>query len=218
MQILYKDIYDTSDKTRVVDVNPTDTIEKVKAKIRDNEGLPRHQVKLLLRPAYRWFELKDGRSLKDCRIGHMSTLEVAVKWLSEQQMEGDLRLLRVELEDVQSQLAMAASQLGRQEELTAAVIEAMEKHLDEERAEHAKAEEESNKRRREKGIMSTCVVCYDAPLEVVLMPCRHLCLCNGCFEELKEHDGGRLLCPICRNQCDAKLSGPVYQHAFDPHT
>ena len=41
----------------------------------------------------------------------------------------------------------------------------------------------------------SCVICSDAPIEVVLIPCGHLVGCMGCFTEVKMKDTG---CPICR--------------------
>ena len=37
----------------------------------------------------------------------------------------------------------------------------------------------------------TCCVCLEKPLEVVCMPCGHMCLCE-------EHSAGVRTCPICR--------------------
>lgn len=36
-----------------------------------------------------------------------------------------------------------------------------------------------------------CVVCQNAPINRVLLPCRHACVCNGCVCHF-------LHCPICR--------------------
>ena len=36
-----------------------------------------------------------------------------------------------------------------------------------------------------------CKICYDAPLDAVLLPCRHQCCCYPCSEQLHE-------CPVCR--------------------
>ena len=38
-----------------------------------------------------------------------------------------------------------------------------------------------------------CVICVDAPREVLLKPCKHFCLCSKCTNRLRE-------CPICKQQ------------------
>ena len=38
-----------------------------------------------------------------------------------------------------------------------------------------------------------CKVCYDAPMDVVLWPCRHQCCCHSCSEQLTH-------CPVCRSE------------------
>ncbi len=40
-----------------------------------------------------------------------------------------------------------------------------------------------------------CVVCRDRPRCVLLMPCRHFCLCDVCVDVLAQHS---VVCPICR--------------------
>lgn len=36
-----------------------------------------------------------------------------------------------------------------------------------------------------------CVICLEGALSVVLLPCRHLCVCRVCLDEIDR-------CPICR--------------------
>lgn len=38
-----------------------------------------------------------------------------------------------------------------------------------------------------------CVVCLEAPRQILLMPCRHVCCCKDCAERLER-------CPICRTE------------------
>ena len=38
-----------------------------------------------------------------------------------------------------------------------------------------------------------CVICLDAPREVLLKPCKHYCLCSNCSNELRD-------CPICKRR------------------
>jgi hypothetical protein len=42
---------------------------------------------------------------------------------------------------------------------------------------------------------STCVICLSDIRNVLLLPCRHLCLCSSCAENLKFQSAN---CPICR--------------------
>lgn len=42
---------------------------------------------------------------------------------------------------------------------------------------------------------STCVICLTDTRNVLLLPCRHLCLCGSCAENLKFQSA---TCPICR--------------------
>ncbi|CEM34768.1 unnamed protein product [Vitrella brassicaformis CCMP3155] len=92
----------------------------------------------------------------------------------------------------------AAEQLKRQEEATAKKIADMQQQLDEERG-------------KPKQSITSCVVCQEEPNVVALWPCRHKCLCTGCFENLKKtHTGRKMPCPICRTQCIKNQSGPVY--------
>ena len=41
----------------------------------------------------------------------------------------------------------------------------------------------------------TCVICLSDIRNVLLLPCRHLCLCGSCAESLKFQSAN---CPICR--------------------
>jgi hypothetical protein len=40
-----------------------------------------------------------------------------------------------------------------------------------------------------------CKICYDAPLDCVLVPCRHQCTCIKCGDALD-------YCPICRTEIE----------------
>ena len=44
-------------------------------------------------------------------------------------------------------------------------------------------------------IQSSCVICMSEPRTTIVMPCRHMCLCEGCAESLKVQS---VKCPICR--------------------
>jgi len=42
-----------------------------------------------------------------------------------------------------------------------------------------------------------CVVCMEAVVSFMSMPCRHVCLCNGCVHRIIEVDNR---CPMCRRR------------------
>ena len=41
-----------------------------------------------------------------------------------------------------------------------------------------------------------CVICCDKKKNVVLLPCKHLCICESCEEGLKQQP--KPSCPMCR--------------------
>ena len=46
-----------------------------------------------------------------------------------------------------------------------------------------------------------CIVCMDAPVDTVLLPCGHLCMCNECSSSLLQSakvKASALRCPVCR--------------------
>ncbi|XP_044249441.1 uncharacterized protein [Drosophila takahashii] len=51
-----------------------------------------------------------------------------------------------------------------------------------------------------------CVVCMERSRNIVIMPCRHLCLCKECSQQLRLRLEHR--CPVCRNDIMSFL--PVY--------
>ena len=50
---------------------------------------------------------------------------------------------------------------------------------------------------RDQNGRACCVCCWDAPCNVLLQPCNHLCLCSACSERLRETQPEDL-CPVCR--------------------
>ena len=57
-----------------------------------------------------------------------------------------------------------------------------------------------------------CVTCLDAPKDALLLPCKHLCLCGRCADNLEaKRDcagaGAGFACPICREPVQLCLRG-----------
>jgi len=53
---------------------------------------------------------------------------------------------------------------------------------------------------RSDDVVRECVICFTVAKDTVVLPCRHLCLCQGCSQIVRmQHN----VCPICRTRIES---------------
>jgi len=82
----------------------------------------------------------------------------------------------------------------------------------------AKLAQAQQKLKEQPGVPNTeCIVCMDAAVDTVLLPCGHLCMCNSCCQSLTKAakcKAQSLKCPLCR--AVASSSQRIYLHVEKP--
>ncbi|RNF25792.1 uncharacterized protein Tco025E_02003 [Trypanosoma conorhini] len=58
-----------------------------------------------------------------------------------------------------------------------------------------------------------CVICLTMPKDTAVMPCRHMCLCKNCAQELMRHTPK---CPVCRGSVSTLLHMPSLTENASP--
>jgi hypothetical protein len=60
-------------------------------------------------------------------------------------------------------------------------------------------ENPKKKQKSEETVIIECIICYDAVINTVILPCGHLCICWECSNTLTEKKSN---CPLCRQPID----------------
>ncbi|KAL9657609.1 hypothetical protein ABK040_012688 [Willaertia magna] len=55
-----------------------------------------------------------------------------------------------------------------------------------------------------------CIVCFTDPREIILLPCRHKCVCRECFKRIDK-------CPICRSNVRSFLNIKGEEESIEAH-
>ena len=59
-------------------------------------------------------------------------------------------------------------------------------------------------RRHPRADVLLCVVCMEREKKVILLPCRHICMCKACTDKIV---GDSAQCPVCREHVVDSIEG-----------
>jgi hypothetical protein len=71
-------------------------------------------------------------------------------------------------------------------------VDAPPKETEAEIAKRKAAKKKSRKSKNLDGLEGTCKICFERPIDMVILPCGHLVVCANCADTVKD------LCPLCR--------------------
>ena len=55
-----------------------------------------------------------------------------------------------------------------------------------------------------------CIICMDSPRSHIVVPCRHVCTCQRCSNELLEREDDDR-CPICKNDIQQAINCTIHE-------
>ncbi|KAK4847806.1 hypothetical protein QYF36_006092 [Acer negundo] len=61
---------------------------------------------------------------------------------------------------------------------------------------------------KDEGTSSSCVICWEAPIEAACIPCGHMAGCMSCLNEINTKKG---VCPVCRSKIKQEFYGNVWK-------
>jgi E3 ubiquitin-protein ligase MUL1 len=148
---------------------------------------------LCFRPSSDFPAATAGAKLKECMIERSTLVHEAArdKVLKAKEIQDSWTKLHVERTDELKQLQEAKKEANRQEATT------LEARL-------AELKGTSDSAPPDELGAQVCAICHEEPKDTLFLPCRHMCACSGCSQQLV---GARARCPVCRSAIDQRIEG-----------